>query len=288
MLSNTHDFHWPVGPCNDTAFFQEVDSQFWWLLDMCIKTDREVDEVEELKNENLKKEIIEYAKKIRVIQSFPLRAEVQFKFVDYDNTLSYDKRRFQVCKELEDNRWKLAYPIIKKYFWRKGSNGKREYVRVLKPYKYLLKYHEFYDPNNPYHVILTAWDEELQRLKIKNSGLWDPKFIIVDDADKKIRAIIDFILKLGYMPWKIQFIDDKIREFNWIDQRLSKLLWIEVDFFQAIPQEDKSVKLINITRSVQAGVNGILANAIDMKNPMTANIRNPMTAKNDRSEILSA
>lgn len=71
---------------------------------MCIKTDREVDEVEELKNENLKKEIIEYAKKIRVIQSFPLRAEVQFKFVDYDNTLSYDKRRFQVCKELEDNR----------------------------------------------------------------------------------------------------------------------------------------------------------------------------------------
>ncbi|MBX9809722.1 hypothetical protein K2X92_05020 [Candidatus Gracilibacteria bacterium] len=281
MLSNTNDFHGPVGPCNDTAFFQEVDSQFGGLLDMCIKTDREVDEVEELKNENLKKEIIEYAKKIRVIQSFPLRAEVQFKFVDYDNTLSHDKRRFQVCKELEDNRGKLAYPIIKKYFGRKGSNGKREYVRVL-------KYHEFYDPNNPYHVILTAGDEELQRLKIKNSGLGDPKFIIVDDADKKIRAIIDFILKLGYIPGKIQFIDDKIREFNGIDQRLSKLLGIEVDFFQAIPQEDKSVKLINITRSVQAGVNGILANAIDMKNPMTANIRNPMTAKNDRSEILSA
>lgn len=245
MLSNSSQFHWPVVPSNDATFSEATDSFFWWLSD-------------DVDSDNKWDQILEYARKMRQILGFPRRPEVKIKFVDYDNTLSDDERRFQICKELKDNRWESAYPVIKRIFWTNWSNGFEEYIDILDPKNHLLDYSSFYDPSNPNHVILTAWNEELQRLKIEKSWFGETNYIIVDKAHKKIRAIIDYLLILGYLPGSFEFIDDKIWDFKDIDRRLSKLLWIEVNFFQAIPQEDKSVKLVKVSQVVQNQVKQLL------------------------------
>lgn len=245
MLSNTSQFHWPVVPSNDATFKEAADSVFWLLWDTN-------------NTDNRRSEILEYARKMRQILRFPRRPEIKIKFVDYDNTLSDDSRRFAICEELVDNRWDLAYPVIQRKFGTNWSNGFKEYIELLDPKNHLLDYSKFYDPTNPHHIILTAGAEELQRLKIEKSWFTNAQYIIVDKAHKKIRAIIDYLMVLGYLPWSFEFIDDKIGDFKDIDTRLSELLDIDVTFYQAIPQPDKSVKLVKVTQVVQSKVNELL------------------------------
>jgi hypothetical protein len=91
----------------------------------------------------------------------------ELEFVDFDNTLLDDERRFAVCKELREYRGKSAYPFIREKFGTNGSNGFREFVELLNPREHLFDYSDFYDPANPNNVILTAGDIELQTLKVE-------------------------------------------------------------------------------------------------------------------------
>jgi hypothetical protein len=187
------------------------------------------------------------------VRRLPVHYGEEFRFVDYDNTLSDDEWRFVVCPKLRQNRWDLAYAVIRQEF-----GGFKEYVDRLKPNEHLLDYSHFYDPSNPNHIILTAWDEELQRLKIENSGFDNAQKIIVDDAEKKILAIIQYILARWYIPGRIVFIDDKINNFRWKDVQLTNILGIEVLFYRAIPTPSKAVLLENISASTQSRVATLL------------------------------
>lgn len=232
MLSNTFSNH-------PDRFSQSSieDSQFSWL------------------ETNLDRQI---SASLELVKELPVHTFEEFRFVDYDNTLSDDEWRFVVCPKLREFRWNNAIPVIWEIYSKGITNWFKEYVQALNPKEHLLKYDHFYDPKKMNHIILTAWVRELQLLKIKASWFWDAQQIIVDTAEEKILAMLKYILSRGYLPGRLSFIDDKIKNFAGQDSRLMNELQIIVNFYRAIPNMNKSVDLENITKSVWIMVDTLL------------------------------
>ena len=78
-------------------------------------------------------------------------------------------------------------------------------------------------------MILTAWSQELQNLKIEKVWLTNINTFIVDKSSKKPLALLKYILyELKYIPSKIEIYDDRIEYLCSNAQFLSDLLWIEI------------------------------------------------------------
>jgi hypothetical protein len=186
---------------------------------------------------------------ITVLPRYP---EIEINFVDLDGTILDDTERFAVDPELKNRRWDTAYPyIVTKY----SQNGDEDeafdtFLRAVDPSRLHLKWHtKFYDPNNIHHIILTAWNLKFQKRKVDLSNLNpDPdRVILVEDAKSKPLAMLQYFLKIGYIPGKVRFIDDRIDNFEWIDEELSALLHTDVNFYRALPNaEDKSVQVTKV------------------------------------------
>ncbi len=201
------------------------------------------------------------------ISRLPIRPDREIKFVDFDDTLWDSNRRFQIDQWLEENRWDLAIAYIRRaYGNRWDPTWLYEFVSLLQVHNHLFETDEFYQPENPQHVILTAGHLDLQRLKVESAGYRHAKRILVRNAENKPLAILRYILKLGYIPGKIEFIDDRMDKFRGIDNLLAEILKVSVVFQKAIPNtKNASVELVRIIeRRVQ---NTIAANDSHMYIP---------------------
>ena len=74
----------------------------------------------------------------------------------------------------------------------------------------------------------------------------DPnRVILVEDATMKPLAMLKYFIKIGYIPGKVRFFDDRISNFDGIAEELSDLLHTDVSFYEALPDEAKqSVRVV--------------------------------------------
>lgn len=183
------------------------------------------------------------------VRQLPIRYNEILKMVDFDDTLWNSARRYAVDRQLENHRWDLAIAYIRKaYGTEMDPTWLHEFVTLLEVDNHLFETDEFYEPKNPNHVILTAGHPDLQRLKIESAGYTYAKRILVRDAKNKPLEILRYVVKLWYIPGKIEFIDDRIDNFAWMDDLLAEILRVSVIFQKAIPDLGNStVKLVCMT-----------------------------------------
>ena len=143
-----------------------------------------------------------------------------------------------------------------------GNMAFDRFIELLEPQNHIFSnIGDFYDPDNPDHYILTAWNKDYQGKKIAASWFWDKtQAILVDTADMKIRAILEKILEIGFIPgdW-IQFIDDRIEYsiFEGGAEFLSqKLWWIPVTFYLAEKKHNQGKRNINKIQLTEAQIAG--------------------------------
>jgi hypothetical protein len=197
----------------------------------------------------LREEVSPYPGKLLYLLSQLETRDTELHLIDLDGTLLCDRRRYEVDDHLLNLHGDEAYPYISEKYWSIwDASWFKRFVELLNPSENLLEHDHFYDPQNPDHVILTAWNQEFQTLKIE-AGLWkNVKKIIVNEAQDKPLAILEYVLQLGYIPRRIIFVDDRIKNFAWKDTELSKILWNTVIFFQAsTTRGDKMVHLTCVT-----------------------------------------
>lgn len=209
-----------------------LDTDFWWLSSPVTFPQQLLEELKWL----------------------PIREDVEFRFIDFDGTLANDKIRFQLDPELLCHRGNDAIPyIMAKYSTEDDPTGIKNFVKKLiekleEEGRWFLfdNVWEIFDPNNPNDFILTAWDYTLQNEKIESS--WLPKNvnkILVEVPWDKPLQILETCLRKGFIPWKIKFYDDRIKNFEGVDEQISRALkGIPVEFFIAIPEYEKNRVLI--------------------------------------------
>lgn len=184
----------------------------------------------------------------------PRQPAVTLHFVDFDGTLLDDQRRFEVDPNLRQHRWDLAYYYIVENYSKNRDEDEAfaNFIALLAPRDYLLDgYTHFYNPKNPHHAILTAGNKKFQQMKIDATWLapHPDNIILVEDAHEKPRAMLQYFLRIGYIPWKIRFFDDRIKNFSGIDTEISNLIGLDVSFYRAFPHlEDKTVRVEKVTR----------------------------------------
>ncbi len=184
------------------------------------------------------------------IQALPRRSDITLRFVDLDGTLLDDRKRFEKYPALQNHRWDKAYDYIKSelFPWIKDEYQVfKRFLESLEPRELLLTWRElFYDPNSVHDIIITAWNKVFQLLKIQLSEiqLTKERIILTDNAHEKPEEMLRYILSIGYIPWKIEFYDDRIEDnFVGAEDILAEILDIRVEFYQAI-QGKKSVKAV--------------------------------------------
>ena len=176
--------------------------------------------------------------------------------MDFDGTLTNDRRRYAIYPELINYPGDSAYDFIAEKDWNEtDSSGFDSFVEKLELKNHLLDgFAEFFDPKNPHHIILTAGNKEFQEKKIISAGFWEANRILVEKAEVKPITILLAIIDLWYIPWEIKFYDDRIKNFNWADQILSDILDIPVTFYEAIQDSDKqTVKVEKRVSSILEG-----------------------------------
>jgi hypothetical protein len=82
-------------------------------------------------------------------------------------------------------------------------------------------------------------------LKISSAGLTSPeRDYYVEDATAKPNEILKILSRLGFIPKKIHFYDDRIENFSGITEQLSRALGIEVIFYKARVGTEKTVSMV--------------------------------------------
>ncbi len=218
------------------------NTEFWWIPSSKAFPKRLIDELDKL----------------------PRKAEVTLRFVDFDGTLMDDEARFRLDPELRNHRKHAAVPYIKKHYpdddwWEEFDN----FLTKLDPKSHIFSNaDDVLDPNNPHHFILTAWPLQFQKNKIHRAGYHlGERMILQFSATRKPINILRTCLKLGYIPGKIEFIDDRIENFNGFDERLSNILGIPVEFYRAAQDLERWV--VNVTKVTQEKVNQLMSQSED-------------------------
>lgn len=174
-------------------------------------------------------------KVLKKLLSLPRIPSKVLRFVDLDDTVLMRGIELDLDDGLKNLRWNSVLPYI--------------YERWLVDW-YIETFHirarSLFD-NHPDAIygldgdlskdisLLTAWDFRLQLLKIFANWLHVYPFIIVPEAWMKMEAIIRKIFELWYIPWRIEFVDDRIGVFWWYDLHLSRVLDIPVLWEKATP-----------------------------------------------------
>lgn len=144
---------------------------------------------------------------------------------DHDDTLF--SREEQLEKEilLRENRWAkwnevmkkhlgFEYMIQKYYEWKKWPPHIREKLR----------------PN--YDLILTAWIEEFQLMRLESTWLDHINIVVTPTAEEKIEALIKYITEeLKHIPKKIEIYEDRPQYFEKYREIMEKLLWTKIDIY---------------------------------------------------------
>lgn len=195
-------------------------------------------------NRSINPELLEKVLKL------PRRDDVTLHFVDFDGTLANDRRRYAIYPELQNYPGDSAYDFIAEKDWDEADpSGFGNFVEKLQIGNHLLDgFSEFFDPNNPHHIILTAGNIQFQEKKIVAAGFWDAKKILVTIAEKKPEMMLAHLLELWYIPGKICFFDDRIHNFRWFDTLLSYELGIVVEFYAAI--QDAEAQTVRVEKRV--------------------------------------
>lgn len=193
-------------------------------------------------------------------------------FIDLDDTLLDGKRRYEIMPELKNFSWSDAYPEIAKKFWTQDDlSWIKAFVKALDPKNHLFgNITKFYSPNDPNQIILTAWDYFFQWEKIRASFGENVQSIIVEHAQDKPNAMLEYFISKKFLPSEIIFYDDRIEIFRELraDFILSKTLGIPVFFLKAIPDHlSKTVylekKSLEMWRSIRKMIEGVF---LDTKN----------------------
>lgn len=192
--------------------------------------------------------------------ALPRKDHVVIHFVDFDGTIMGDSHRFKVDPALIEHRGDSAYGYItEKYGDERDPTGFQNFVKLMDPKNHLLDgSSEFFDPENPNHVILTAGNQSFQNEKIVAAWLWQAKAILVTKAEQKPEAMLQHLVSVGYIPGKIRFYDDRIGNFAWVDTELSKLLNIPVSFYMAIQDTDRqtvAAEKVEVNKKVEKILN---------------------------------
>jgi len=153
---------------------------------------------------------------IEKVQALPKKEDVTLHFVDFDGTILDDQYRFQIDPELANYRGDSAYSYItSKYGNPDDPTGFATFVARMDPKNHILHgTSRFFDPKNPQHIILTAGNTSFQKEKIYAAGFGEANKILVPNANKKPEMILLYLLKIGYIPGKIRFYDDRIENFD--------------------------------------------------------------------------
>lgn len=136
--------------------------------------------------------------------------------------------------------------IMRRYSTPDDPSGFKNFVGSLEPRKHIFKnVGDFFDPENPYDFILTAGNIFFQKEKVDASGFPpDTKKLLVYNAKNKPLIMFYTCLRLGFIPGRIEFYDDRIKNFEGMDVAMSDVLGIPVDFFQAIPDNSENTVAI--------------------------------------------
>jgi len=144
---------------------------------------------------------------------------------DFDDTLH--TRYFQLQESMFlENRWEKWNKIIKKRYW-----WYEDFVeKYVFPWLLVKEITEMIKLKN--WLILSAWTEELQKLKIYKSWLNDIPHFIVSKSYFKTFILLKIILNSWKIPKKIEIYDDIIKDFLKYIPILKDLLWVEISILK--------------------------------------------------------
>ena len=189
--------------------------------------------------------------------SLPRRENITLDFYDFDGTLADDQVRYIVDPRLRELEWNDAYPHIWNTQWKwkypewfqwpdEDSPSPdplwyRRFAHLLDLKNNLLKLPSEYrfNPKNPHHAILTAGSIDFQKEKIYSAGFGEARKLLVQDASRKPIVILHYLMKLGFIPGKIRFFDDRIKNFPDSAQQISDAIGSPVEYYEAKVWDEK-------------------------------------------------
>lgn len=138
-------------------------------------------------------------------------------FTDFDDTLVSRQPQFYSDKRFLENRWEKWVQFVKKVIWLK--NFFEKYYNQNLVIKDIL---------NKTDIILTAWEEDIQKWKLDYTKI-NKKYLIVKKHNQKAEYILKYILEnFENIPETITFIDDKAFILEKEIQELSKILQTKI------------------------------------------------------------
>lgn len=190
-------------------------------------------------------EIIWLAKRLSLL---PIKREVVLNVLDFDDTLysRFNQLQFPIY---QDNRWSEWNKVIRQ----KGIDN-----FVSKFYKRswaVIKLLTILENQNHNHrsIILTAWENDLQKLRCKAVWIdWNkPKVVVVKESKNKPMKMLLEILEQGYIPGKIIVYEDRPEFFLWNNWRtLAKMLGIEIVVDHIFLRQDDTTKIAKIDQNI--------------------------------------
>ncbi len=133
-----------------------------------------------------------------------------------------DKIREKVKKLSDKEKIEALEKYVKKYYWR--SNWKNILWHIWNIDNFVIK-----KPNLT-SVIITAWIDTLQKLKLQYSWMFEVPTIIVESWKEKVKALINYIINnLWYIPSEITINEDKPEFFIKYWKVLTEILWIKIN-----------------------------------------------------------
>lgn len=221
-----------------------TDTSYWWLDSPN----------EDTKGLNKKKERVPFSipdALIKKLSILPRREDITLDLYDFDGTLADDQVRYKVDPRLKELEWNEAYPHIWHTQWEREYPGwfqwpdedvpspdplwYRRFAHLLDLKNNLLELPSEYrfDPKNPNHAILSAGSVDFQREKINSAGFGNARKLLVQDASRKPIVILHYLIKLGFIPGKIRFFDDRIKNFYDSAQQISDAIGSPVEYYEA-------------------------------------------------------
>lgn len=161
------------------------------------------------------------------LDSLPNRPEITLNMLDFDDTLHSRSRQLQMPL-LQDNRGLEWNRVLKEVIW---------YQKVLE---------DFYTHNHVIRrllgviekqssthkaFILTAGETNWQMAKCESVWInnYEVPIEVVEKGSDKPRKLLEYIIALGYIPWKIIIYEDRPEYFLESGAALSKMLqWTEI------------------------------------------------------------
>lgn len=160
-------------------------------------------------------------------------------FTDFDETLYSRIPQFKSDERFLQNRWKKWIDLVYNVIWLEN------FLSTYYNPKFVVK--EVLDRTN---IILTAWQEELQRWKLLYTEIQN-EAIVVYEHKLKPKAIIEKILfDLKYIPKEIIFIDDKAFELEEQFRYLSFLFQTKIILENISLDENEPTKVKNIEMKI--------------------------------------